>query len=106
MRKICINISFIVAVLSCISCYDVLDKRPLNIYTDNDVWSNATLLDNFIASQYMYTPVMVGDATTLFNSWTGTLIHGITWLLIRFQGFLQMEVVPNIGKMHIILYVI
>lgn len=72
MRKICINISFIVAVLSCISCYDVLDKRPLNIYTDNDVWSNATLLDNFIASQYMYTPVMVGDATTLFNSWTGS----------------------------------
>ena len=57
MRKICINISFIVAVLSCISCYDVLDKRPLNIYTDNDVWSNATLLDNFIAVSYTHLDV-------------------------------------------------
>lgn len=59
-------------ILINVSCSDVLDKSPLNTYTDNEVWSNASLLDDFVASQYMYTPVMVGDATTLFNSWSGS----------------------------------
>ena len=54
------------------SCYDVLDKEPLNQYTDAVVWNDATLVDAFLVTQYMYTPVMVNDATTMFTSWSGS----------------------------------
>lgn len=54
------------------SCYDVLDKEPLNQYTDAVVWNDATLVDAFLVTQYMYTPIMVNDATTMFTSWSGS----------------------------------
>ena len=60
------------AVLTAPACEDILDKSPLDTYTDKQVMSDAALLDAFIATQYLYTPVLCGDATTLMNSWQGT----------------------------------
>lgn len=54
------------------SCYDVLDKKPLGQYTDAVVWNDAVLVDALLVTQYMYTPVMVNDATTMFTSWSGS----------------------------------
>lgn len=54
------------------SCYDVLDKQPLDQYTDAVVWNDPTLIEAFLVTQYMYTPVMVNDATTMFTSWSGS----------------------------------
>ena len=51
---------------------DILDKVPLDKYTDAVVWSDPALIDAFLLTQYMYTPVMVNDATTMFTSWSGS----------------------------------
>ncbi len=52
------------------SCTDeLLDKQPLDRYTDAVVWKDPALIDQFLLSQYAYTPVMVNDATTMFSSW-------------------------------------
>lgn len=55
------------------SCQDeFLDKSPLDRYTDAVVWEDPTLIDAFLLTQYMYTPVMINDATTAFTSWNGS----------------------------------
>lgn len=61
-----------VAAVTAASCEKILDKSPLDTYTDKQVMSDPNLLDAFIATQYLYTPVLCGDATTLMNSWQGT----------------------------------
>lgn len=55
------------------SCLDgILNKDPLEEYTDTQVWSDADLLEEYLVTQYMYTPVMVQDATTMFTGWGGS----------------------------------
>lgn len=67
------TILLLAGIFSLISCNDdVLDRKPLDRYTDVEVWSDPVLLDAFIATQYMYTPVLVNDATTMFTSWNGS----------------------------------
>ncbi len=44
---------------------EILDKKPLDIYTDNEIWSDPTLIDKFLLAQYMFTPVMINDATCM-----------------------------------------
>ena len=51
---------------------DILNKKPVDKYTDAVVWSDPVLIDAFLLTQYMYTPVMVNDATTMFTSWSGS----------------------------------
>lgn len=51
---------------------DLLDKKPLDRYTDAVVWEDPSLIDAFLISQYAYTPVMINDATTVFTSWSGS----------------------------------
>ncbi len=51
---------------------NVLDKQPLDKFTDATVWSDPVLIDAFLSTQYMYTPVMVNDATTMFTNWGGS----------------------------------
>lgn len=71
--KINIKVAFVaLTCLSLASCHDVLEKQPLDTYTDPQVWSDESLMNSFVATQYMYTPVMVGDATTMFTSWSGS----------------------------------
>jgi hypothetical protein len=58
------------------SCQDdILNKVPLEQYTDAVVWSTPELMESFLATQYMYTPVMVQDATTMFTSWNGSPLN-------------------------------
>lgn len=64
---------FCLAGLPFASCYDYfLDHEPLNEYTDANVWTNEELIEAYLTTQYMYTPVMVQDATTMFTSWSGS----------------------------------
>lgn len=72
MKKIIYSVALGVLTLTNTSCYDVLDKEPLDQYTDAVVWNDPTLIDAFLVTQYMYTPVMVNDATTMFTSWSGS----------------------------------
>lgn len=72
MKKILYTITFGALALTNTACYDVLDKEPLDQYTDAVVWNDPTLIDAFLVTQYMYTPVMVNDATTMFTSWSGS----------------------------------
>jgi hypothetical protein len=65
MKKIIFTITTgLMWLLFTTSCTDnVLDKVPLMEYTDAVVWSNADLMEAFLAEQYANTPVMIGDAT-------------------------------------------
>ena len=72
MKKIIYSVALGALTLTNTSCYDVLDKEPLDQYTDAVVWNDPTLIDAFLVTQYMYTPVMVNDATTMFTSWSGS----------------------------------
>ena len=72
MKKIN-NILLFVFGLSFFSCTnELLDKQPLDRYTDAVVWEDPALIDAFLLSQYAYTPVMINDATTMFSSWSGS----------------------------------
>ena len=72
MKKVIYSVALGALTLTNTSCYDVLDKEPLDQYTDAVVWNDPTLIDAFLVTQYMYTPVMVNDATTMFTSWSGS----------------------------------
>lgn len=72
MKKILYTLALSGMAMLNTSCYDVLDKEPLNQYTDAVVWNDPTLIEAFLVTQYMYTPVMVNDATTMFTSWGGS----------------------------------
>lgn len=72
MKKIIYSLMLGALTLTNTACYDVLDKEPLDQYTDAVVWNDPTLIDAFLVTQYMYTPVMVNDATTMFTSWSGS----------------------------------
>lgn len=61
---------FLVSLFACSD--DLLDKKPLDRYTDAVVWEDPSLIDAFLLSQYAYTPVMINDATTIFSSWEGS----------------------------------
>ncbi len=71
MKKIYIAIVLFGTLFS--SCKDdLLDKAPLDRFTDAVVWKDPALIDAFLLSQYAYTPVMINDATTVFTSWDGS----------------------------------
>ncbi|SHF74983.1 Starch-binding associating with outer membrane [Mariniphaga anaerophila] len=65
-----IVILFGLLLLNCTD--DLLEKEPLDRYTDAVVWEDPLLINSFLLSQYAYTPVMVNDATTMFSSWDGS----------------------------------
>lgn len=66
----------LLVVLNSVSCTDdLLDKQPLDRYTDAVVWDDPALIDAFLLSQYAYTPVMINDATTMFSSWEGSPLN-------------------------------
>lgn len=51
MKKIILNIVFILSIFLT-SCTDVLDKRPLDLYTESDIWTNADLAQNYLYRLY------------------------------------------------------
>ena len=74
------------------SCYDVLDQMPTDRYSDAVVWSDPVLLEAHLAELYLCTPVMVGDATCLMNTWSGSRmnVQGNSQAIIMGYG-VQME---------------
>ncbi|MFT4018346.1 MAG: RagB/SusD family nutrient uptake outer membrane protein [Agriterribacter sp.] len=60
-----------IAALTMSSCYKVMDQVPTDRYTDAVVWNDPVLLDAHLAELYACVPVMIQDATTLMNSWSG-----------------------------------
>lgn len=63
------------AALTMNSCYQVLDQVPTDRYTDAVVWNDPYLLDAHLAELYACVPVMVNDAVTLMNSWSGAPLN-------------------------------
>jgi starch-binding outer membrane protein, SusD/RagB family len=51
MKNILI-ISCLTALLICISCDDVLDKKPLDTITDADLWNDAALINKYLLQCY------------------------------------------------------
>lgn len=72
MRQIIYTGIIILGVLYSACSDDLLDKKPLDRYTDAVVWEDPALIDAFLLSQYAYTPIMINDATTIFSSWDGS----------------------------------
>ncbi len=71
MKKIHVILIILVCLVS--SCKkSLLEKEPLDRFTDAAVWKDPALIDAFLLSQYAYTPVMINDATTIFSSWDGS----------------------------------
>lgn len=50
------------------SC-DILDKKPLDIISDDIVWDDPTLVDSYIASQYIEMSVLKLDAPQYLGGW-------------------------------------
>jgi len=75
-----IYIYITILVVFCLgSCQKhVLDKVPLNIITDQQVWTDSTLMDAYLTQQYAYTAVFVQDATGYVDGWGPCPISG-TW---------------------------
>ena len=63
-----LNIAIVALAATMTSCYDVLDKVPTDRYTDAVVWNDPALLDMYLAELYACTPVMINDATCLYDS--------------------------------------
>lgn len=59
MKKI--FLSLIVIVISANSCKKVLDKKPLNIISDDAVWSDPTLIDSYLTECYSEMTIFTND---------------------------------------------
>ena len=66
------------------SCLDILDKEPLDIISDNAVWSDPVLIDSYLAECYYQTSVMVNETPGYFtnggNFWQSELGMGMSWI--------------------------
>lgn len=66
------------------SCLDILDKEPLDIISDNAVWSDPVLIDSYLAECYYQTSVMVNETPGYFtnggNFWQSELGMGMCWI--------------------------
>lgn len=59
-----------VGMLAFSSCIDdFLDKKPLDIITEDVVWQDATLMDAYLVNLYRGTSVLTQDASGLVNGW-------------------------------------
>lgn len=60
-----------------ISCeYDVLDKKPLDIISDDVVWNDANLVDSYLAGQYRQMHILRFDATAQpYSGWHNRASH-------------------------------
>lgn len=72
MKKIYYILPIVIGMINFSCTDDLLDKQPLDRYTDAVVWEDPALIDAFLLTQYAYTPVMINDATTMFSSWNGS----------------------------------
>lgn len=60
-------VAFIAIILT--SC-DILDKKPLDMITDDVVWDDPTLVDAYMVSQYMNMSVLKLDAPQYLGGWS------------------------------------
>ncbi len=72
MKNTIYLVAFLLSLLLIACSEELLEKEPLDRYTDAVVWEDPSLIDAFLLSQYAYTPVMINDATTMFSSWEGS----------------------------------
>lgn len=62
-----------VGLTSCIN--DILDKKPLDMISDNVVWNDANLVDSYVARQYSQMEIFRFDATPQSSYWDGRAAH-------------------------------
>jgi len=66
MKKI--YLSLVLLLILGTSCKKVLDKQPLNIISDNAVWTDPTLIDSYLTQVYSEMITFTNDATNS-QSW-------------------------------------
>lgn len=72
----------ILSITVCItSCQDyILDKKPLDVITEEATWNDEGLMDAFLSNLYRGTTVLVQDCSGLVNTWgTDALSETTSW---------------------------
>ncbi|MFR8357966.1 MAG: RagB/SusD family nutrient uptake outer membrane protein [Parabacteroides sp.] len=69
---------FLIGLCSLTSCLDdILDKKPLDIISDDVVWNDPVMIDAYLAQQYMLTTVFTNEASDYIESWSaGSPVDG------------------------------
>lgn len=69
---------FLIGMCCFTSCLDdILDKKPLDIISDDVVWSDPVMIDAYLAQQYMLTTVFTNEASDYIESWSaGSPVDG------------------------------
>lgn len=69
---------FLIGLCGLSSCLDdILDKKPLDIISDDVVWNDPVMIDAYLAQQYMLTTVFTNEASDYIESWSaGSPIDG------------------------------
>ncbi len=65
--KIYLLLIIILTVTSCRK--SILDKKPLDLITDETVWNDPNLIDAFLTMQYSLSTVMVNETPDYYSSW-------------------------------------
>jgi hypothetical protein len=77
MKNIRYILSMIIGCLVISSCQnDILDKKPLDIITEDVVWKDQTLIDAYLTNLYRATSVLVQDCSGLINGWNADALSG------------------------------
>lgn len=67
----------IISALIFSSCIDsILDKKPLDIITEDAVWKDQTLIDAYLLNLYRGTTVLTQDGCGLVNGWGTDALSG------------------------------
>lgn len=69
---------FLIGLCGLTSCLDdILDKKPLDIISDDVVWNDPVMIDAYLAQQYMLTTVFTNEASDYIESWSaGSPVDG------------------------------
>jgi len=68
MKKI--TLILLTGLLFFSACESILDKEPLDLITDNQVWSDPALIDAYITMQYNLTSVMVQESRAYMETYS------------------------------------
>ena len=81
---------FVLLLMVFTSCEDVLDKKPLDIISDSDVWNDETLMDAYLtqtyAEMYIFSNEVMAGGTGWNNFWSSE-----SWVLWGFVNDVSDE---------------
>lgn len=72
MKRVKLTVTALFVTIAMTSCYRILDQEPTDRYSDATMWSDPTLIDQYLAGLYACTPVMINDAVCIMPSAGGS----------------------------------